>query len=70
MLDKANPLGYIECTVTRNPERTDTMTRPQFIELCERFTVAPSVALESEELREALAQRNDSEVERILSEEF
>jgi len=46
------------------------MTQPQFIELCERYTVAPSIALESEELREALAQRDDSEVERILSEEF
>jgi hypothetical protein len=46
------------------------MTKPQFIELCERYTVAPSITLESEELREALAQRDDSEVERILSEEF
>ncbi len=24
-VDKANPLGYIRCTVTRNPERTATM---------------------------------------------
>jgi hypothetical protein len=46
------------------------MTKPQFVELCERYTVAPAIALESEELREALAQRNDCEVERILSEEF
>lgn len=46
------------------------MTKPQFIELCEQFAIAPSVALESEELREALAQRNDAEVARILAEEF
>lgn len=46
------------------------MTKSQFIELCERYNVAPSVALESEELFEALAARDDAEVERILSEEF
>jgi hypothetical protein len=32
--------------------------------------VAPDIALDSEKLCEALAQRNDTEVERILSEEF
>jgi hypothetical protein len=25
--DRANPLGYIKCTVTRNPERTVTMSK-------------------------------------------
>ena len=46
------------------------MTQAQFIELCEKHTIAPSVALESEELCEALAARDDAKVERILSEEF
>ena len=27
VLDTVNPLGYINCTVTRNPVRTDTMNR-------------------------------------------
>ena len=26
-IDKDNPVGYIGCTVTRNPERTVTMNR-------------------------------------------
>jgi hypothetical protein len=46
------------------------MTHAQFIILCEKYLVEPSIALESEEIREALADRNDEEVERILKEEF
>lgn len=46
------------------------MTQAKFIELCEAHAIAPSVALESDDLREALAARDDATVERILNEEF
>jgi hypothetical protein len=46
------------------------MTKQQFDALCERYTVAPDIALDSEKLCAALKRRDDAEVERILSEEF
>lgn len=41
-----------------------------FLSLCERYGVAPSVALENDALRHALAARDDAEVERVLKEDF
>ena len=41
-----------------------------FIALCEKYLVAPAIALENTALVAALAKRDDAEVERILREEF
>lgn len=46
------------------------MTKAAFVALCEQFTIDPLIALESPELCEALAARDDEAVERILAKEF
>ena len=46
------------------------MNVTEFTVLCEKYAIAPEVAIENEDLREALKARNDTEVERILKEEF
>lgn len=46
------------------------MTQAKFIELCDLLLIAPSIALESVELCEALQSRDDEAVIRILNEEF
>lgn len=46
------------------------MTRDEFTVLCAEAAVAPEVALENENIRQALADRDDAEVRRLLKEEF
>jgi hypothetical protein len=46
------------------------MTQNQFNALCNEHGIAPSIALENEELIEALRERNDEQVIRIITEEF
>jgi hypothetical protein len=46
------------------------MTQNQFNQLCAEHTIDPSIALENEALCEALQERNDPEVIRIINEEF
>jgi hypothetical protein len=46
------------------------MTQNQFLALCMKYAIDPSLALENEALREALRDRDVNEVERILREEF
>jgi len=46
------------------------MTMHDFYLECAARTIAPSIALENDELVTALAERNDDEVIRILDEEF
>ncbi len=38
--------------------------------LCGKYLIDPALALENENLREALKRRDDAEVERIIREEF
>jgi hypothetical protein len=47
-----------------------TMTQNQFVALCEQHLVDPAIALENENVVKALNDRNDQEVERLLTEEF
>ena len=47
-----------------------TMTRNQFSAMCSKYNIDPAVALENENLVQALQDKNDKEVERILQEEF
>ena len=46
------------------------MTQSNFIALCNEYYLDPSLALENDDLVEALQNRNDAEVQRILLEEF
>tara|TARA_R100001377_G_scaffold64722_1_gene40234 strand:- start:1273 stop:1413 length:141 start_codon:yes stop_codon:yes gene_type:complete len=46
------------------------MTQNQFLWLCNRNTVDPDVALENDDLRNALQARDDAKVEKIFMEEF
>lgn len=45
------------------------MTKTNFVALCNELLIDVNIALENIELREALAQQNDEEVKRILTEE-
>jgi hypothetical protein len=46
------------------------MTQSQFTFECAERTIDPQIALENEELCDALRDRDDAEVIRILNEEF
>jgi len=46
------------------------MTANRFNALCCEALVHPAIALENEEIVEALRQRNDARVEALLREEF
>lgn len=46
------------------------MTQTKFYTLCAQYYLEPSLALENDDLVEALQNRDDAEVKRILLEEF
>ena len=46
------------------------MTADRFAELCSAELVAPSIAIENESIREALADRDDARVEELIKSEF
>ena len=46
------------------------MTRSEFLSLCNTLTIHPSMALENEEIRKALAKRDDAKVKHLLETEF
>jgi len=46
------------------------MTQTQFYALCADNLIHPSIALENDTLVEALQNRDDAEVQRILLEDF
>jgi hypothetical protein len=46
------------------------MTQNQFAALCIQYGIAPSIALENDQLREALKARDDKKVIEILTNEF
>ena len=46
------------------------MTKTEFTIACNEYLIDPFVALENEELAQALRDKDDSEVLRILTEEF
>jgi hypothetical protein len=46
------------------------MSKSEFIELCGFYSIDPEVALESEELCEALRSRDEAEAQLILREDF
>lgn len=46
------------------------MSKFEFLALCEQYTIEPSLALENPLIVEALRERDDDEVERVLREEY
>lgn len=46
------------------------MTQNQFNALCNEHGIAPNIALENEDLIEALRERNDERVIEIITQEF
>ena len=46
------------------------MTYAEFIEECNKRTIYKSVAVENEKIKEALRNRDDEEVKRLLDTEF
>jgi len=46
------------------------MIQSNFIALCNEYYIEPSIALENDDLVDALQNRDDAEVQRILLEEF
>jgi hypothetical protein len=46
------------------------MTQNQFNALCNEHNIHPSIALENDELRQALQDRNDQQVIEILTNDF
>lgn len=46
------------------------MTRLEFYAMCTNLTIYPLVALENESIKQALRDRDDSKVEKLLMEEF
>ena len=59
---------YIQLKVSINTKnKADTMTQTEFITECNKYSVHPADALESELIQEALTCRNDKEVKRILN---
>jgi hypothetical protein len=46
------------------------MTRIEFIALCGKYLIAPSLALENEDLCDALRNKDVKLVEKILKEQF
>jgi hypothetical protein len=49
---------------------SQTMTQNQFDALCSEHNIHPSIALENDDLRQALKDRNDQQVIEILTNEF
>ena len=46
------------------------MTQNQFLTLCLQHNVAPDVALENDDIAQALRERNDALVEQLITEQL
>ena len=46
------------------------MTQNDFLTLCLEHNLTPELALENDDLLQALRQRDDAEVQRIIEQEF
>ena len=46
------------------------MTKSNFYALCNQYCILPAIALENESIIKALKNKDDSEVNRILKEDF
>jgi hypothetical protein len=55
---------------TRPERRSDDMTRREFYDLCTSYLIFPLIALENENIKQALRERDDEKVKQILENEF
>lgn len=46
------------------------MTRTEFMIICGEYMIEPSIALENENIRQALQDRDDEQVKTILENDF
>lgn len=46
------------------------MTQTEFLTLCLKHNLTPELALENDEVVQALRERDDAEVQRIIEQEF
>ncbi len=46
------------------------MTQNEFLCLCSRYTIDPDIALENDDLRNALQAKDNAKVKKILKEQF
>jgi len=46
------------------------MTQTDFLTLCLKHNLTPDIALENDDLLQALRERDDAEVQRIIEQEF
>lgn len=61
--------GSTEAKPITQPNPNQTMTRNQFITACEEAAISCEIALELPGMEDALRDRDDDEVRRILAEE-
>jgi hypothetical protein len=47
-----------------------TMTKNQFLTLCNEHHISPDIALENDDLVQALRERDDEKVQHIIANEF
>jgi hypothetical protein len=46
------------------------MTQLEFLALCGKYLIDPGLAIEDENIKSCLAERDDTELERILREDY
>jgi hypothetical protein len=59
----------VELTLNQN-RKINKMTKIEFLAICIANSIDPEIALDNENLTNALRQRDDKRVEKIIKEEF
>ena len=62
-------MSIVELTLKQNRKK-NKMTKIEFLAICIANSIDPEIALDNENLTNALRQRDDKRVEKIIKEEF
>ena len=62
-------MSIVELTLKQNRKK-NKMTKIEFLAICIDNSIDPEIALDNENLTNALRQRDDKRVEKIIKEEF
>jgi len=62
-------VSIVELTLKQNRKK-NKMTKIEFLAICIANSIDPEIALDNENLTNALRQRDDKRVEKIIKEEF
>jgi hypothetical protein len=62
--------AFLQAYKSTTNERGYTMTQNQFLTLCLEHNVLPEVALENDDICQALCERNDALVEQLITEQL